>query len=277
MIGSQARTTPFADLLKAFRARRGLSQLQLASVAGYSQRHISFLESGRSQPTRGAVLVLADALCDTLEARNGLLNAARFADEYPASPLEGEALRLAVAACRQTLDAMTPFPAVLIDRQWTVLGANRAAIAFYSQFQPNGRWTGPAANGMRTHFEPDGLRPFIANWPEVAQHYMVRVRLRLLEDPTNAVARGIVADFGDEVAAATGGQARVLPAGGEAAFTIALRKGRAVYRYQTLFAAFSDPQDITASQLRIECFVPADEATRAHFLSLEAARKAPAP
>src|SRR5882672_5501676 len=86
---TRSQTTPFADLLKEFRTRRGLSQLELASVAGYSQRHISFLESGRSHPTRGAVLVLADALCDTLEARNSLLQAARFADEYPASALGG--------------------------------------------------------------------------------------------------------------------------------------------------------------------------------------------
>jgi transcriptional regulator with XRE-family HTH domain len=259
----------FADLMKAFRARRGLSQLQLASVTGYSQRHISFLELGRSSPTRSAVLVLADALCETLEGRNTLLRAARFADEYPASPLDGGELKLALDACRRTLKALRPFPAVLIDRQWNVLGANRTAMAFFGQFQTRSRWTGHAANGMRTHFEPKGLRLHIVNWPEVAQHFMVRVRLRLLAEPANEVAAGIVRDFGREVDELLASQPRLPPSAGEAAFTIALRKGRKQYRYQTLFSAFSDPQDITAAQLTIESFVPADDATREHFLNFE--------
>lgn len=267
---AEASAGAFADLMKAFRARRGLSQLQLASVTGYSQRHISFLELGRSSPTRTAVLVLADALCETLEARNALLRAARFADEYPASPLDGGELELALDACRRTLKALRPFPAVLIDRQWTVLGANRTAMAFFGQFQTaRSRWTGHAANGMRTHFEPKGLRPYIVNWPEVAQHFMVRVRLRLLAEPANAVAAGIVRDFGGEVDGLAADHPRLPPSAGEAAFTIALRKGRRQYRYQTLFSAFSDPQDITAAQLTIESFVPADDATREHFLDLE--------
>jgi transcriptional regulator with XRE-family HTH domain len=271
MADASGRSSRFADLLKEFRARRGLSQLQLASVTGYSQRHISFLELGRSNPTRAAVLVLADALCESLEARNALLRAARFADEYPASPLDGDQLKLAMDACRRTLKALRPFPAVLIDRQWNVLGANRTANAFFGQLQTTrSPWTGDAANGMRTHFEPKGLRPYILNWPEVAQHFMVRVRLRLLAEPGNEVARGIVRDFGGEVDDLLTRQTRSAPSGEEAAFTIALGKGRQRFRYQTLFSAFSDPQDITAAQLTIESFIPADEATREHFFDLEA-------
>jgi hypothetical protein len=118
---------------------------------------------------------------------------------------------------------------------------------------------------MRTHFEPGGLRPHIVNWPEVAQHFMIKVRLRLLDDPSNDMAAGIVRDFGDEVSALPADRSRD---SGDVAFTVELAKGRQRHRYQTLFAALSDPHDRTAAQLRMEAFVPADDATRGHFEAL---------
>ena len=176
-----------------------MSQLQLAQVSGYSQRHISFLEIGRSRPTRGAVLVLAEAVCDSLEERNAMLRAAEFADEYPRSTLDGEELQRVLATCRRTLDGLAPFPAILIDARWDVLASNSAAIAFFGQFQRERLWEGAERNAMRTHFEPGGLRPFIVDWPRVAHHFMTKVRLRLLVDSNNEVADGIARDFGEEV------------------------------------------------------------------------------
>jgi transcriptional regulator with XRE-family HTH domain len=264
------RNARFADLLKVFRARRGLSQLQLADVTGFSQRHISFLESARSHPTRGAVLTIADALCDSLEARNALLRAARYADEYPASSLTSEPLKLALDSCRQTLKGLSPLPAILLDREWKVLAANRNATAFFARFQDSASpWTEQERNAMRTHFEPNGLRKHIVNWPAVAQHFMLRVRLRSLDDPSNEVAAAIVRDFGLEVDKLVIGRERLPPAVGETAFTVELRLRRERFRYQTLFSAFSDPQDLTAAHLRIETFVPADAATRDYFIDLD--------
>jgi transcriptional regulator with XRE-family HTH domain len=257
-----SRGPGFAALLKDLRTRRGLSQLQLADIAGYSQRHISFLELGRSAPTRGAVLTLAEVVCASLEERNALLRAARYADEYPESLLDGEALEFVLDSCRRTLNALSPFPAILVDRRWEVLALNATAAAFFGQFQASRRWQGAQRNAMRTHFEPGGLRPHIANWPEVARHFMIKVRLRLLDDPSNDMAAGIVRDFADEVGVLSADRSRD---SGDVAFTVELAKGRQRYRYQILFAALSDPHDRTAAQLRIETFVPADDATRMHF------------
>jgi transcriptional regulator with XRE-family HTH domain len=264
------RTERFAHLLKIFRARRGLSQHQLAGVTGFSQRHISFLESARSHPTRGAVLTIADALCDSLEARNALLRAAQYADEYPASALTSERLKLTLESCRQTLKGLSPLPAILLDREWKVLAANRNATAFFTQFQdPALPWTEQERNGMRTHFEPNGLRKHIVNWPEVAQHFMLRVRLRSLDDPSNEVAAAIARDFGSEVDKLATSRERLPPPAGETAFTVELCLKQDRFRYQTLFSAFSDPQDLTAAHLRIETLVPADAATRDHFINLD--------
>lgn len=264
MSSMSSRAAGFPPLLKAFRNKRGISQLQLAHITGYSQRHISFLEIGRSQPTRGAVLALAEAVCDTLEERNAMLRAAKFADEYPRSPLDAEELQRVLATCQRTLDGLAPFPAILIDARWEVLAVNSAAIAFFGQFQRQRRWEGGEQNALRTHFEPGGLRPHIVDWPRVAHHFMTKARLRLLQEPTNDVAAGIVRDFGKEVSALSVERS---PASG-AAFTIEVMLGAAHYRYQTLFAAMSDPQDRAAEDLRIEAFVPADNATRHHFEAL---------
>ncbi len=196
-----------------------------------------------------------------------MLRAAKFSDEYPRSPLDAEELQRVLATCQRTLDGLSPFPAILLDARWEVLALNSAAIAFFGQFQRERRWEGGERNAMRTHFEPGGLRPHILDWPRVALHFMTKVRLRLLNEPSNDVAVGIVRDFGEEVSALA--PERSGPSGREgAAFTIELALDATNYRYQTLFAAMSDPQDRTAEDLRIEAFVPADDATRRHFEGL---------
>jgi len=161
-------------LLKQWRGRRGYSQLDLALAARTTQRHISFLESGRAAPSRDMVLRLAATLNLPLRQQNVLLLAAGYAPAWRERDLSAPGLATVTRALDYILAQHEPFPAFVVDRRWNLLRANRGAarLTEFLTGSPPAEPTGEPINLAMALMSPEGLRPFIANWPEVALHFL---------------------------------------------------------------------------------------------------------
>jgi transcriptional regulator with XRE-family HTH domain len=260
-------------LLQQWRKSRRLSQLALAGQADVSIRHLCFVETGRSHPSRTMVLRLAEALDVPLRERNTLLLAAGFAPAYRESALETPEL----AAVRVALDAILtqqePYPAVVMDRGWDLRRTNRGADRIFGFLRAgqDGSPPGPA-NVLRLMFHPDGVRRHVTNWPDVAEALIRRVHREAVGGDTDQQARRIL----DEVLAYPGVPASLaaldlttplLPV-----VPVSFGRGGRRFDYFSTVTTLGTPQDVTLQELRIECFHPADDATRteAHRLAAEA-------
>ncbi len=261
----------FHKLLKKWRKICGMTQFDLSMVTGFSQKHLSFLECGHTNPSRNTILVLSEALSIPLRVRNSLLNAAGYAEIYDAEPLDSEKLQHILQAFSKLLDELRPFPAVLIDKEWNIVRANRNAGALFTQFAGTENVTGNgASNIMRSTFEKTGLRPYISNWPQYAQYYLMMLRLEMLQDESNEVAKSIIEDFSDDpeiVGAKKQGITKVFTE--YPGIVLELKKDDMAVKLFTLESAYSAPQDVTVSELKIETFVPADEPTRLHLEEID--------
>jgi len=265
-------TTPnFAARLVLWRKRRGLSQLQLAMAADCSQRHISFLELGRTQPSREMVLRLAAALDVSLRHSNELLLAAGYAPIWAETELGAHALAPIRAALDHILTQQEPFPAVVVDRRWNVLQANHGANSLVAFL------VGPVPEGVTINLAdalvaPDVLRPHLSNWADVVRYFLRSVEADAAADGTVATAdllkrlRGYAGVREVMVAdPPVAHEGPVLP--------MHFQKGSTILRLFTTIATLGTPQDITLQELRIESFFPMDDATRAVFCDWAAARK----
>ena len=255
--------SPFPIRLAWWRKRRGLSQLGLAIAAGCSQRHLSFLERGRALPSRAMVLRLAAALELPLRASNELLLAAGYAPLWAETDLAAPVL----APVREALDRMLaqqePFPAVVVDRRWNLLRANRGAFALVD-FIVGPLEPGTTVNLADALVSPDILRPYLANWADVVRYFVRSVEADAATDGSAATAallerllgyegvRGAVTDAG-----APNATGPVLP--------MHFEKDGTTLRLFTAIATLGTPQDITAQELRVESFFPMDQATREFF------------
>ncbi len=254
----------FPRLLKAGRQRRRLSQLGLALSSGVSQRHVSFLESGRAKPSRGMILQLSEALEVPLRERNAWLTAAGYAPIYGARPLNDPEMTQVMGAVRMMLANHEPFPAVAIDRAWSIRLAN-APFDRLTAMLGDDLWTrvgGGGRNLMRLFFHPGGIRPLITNWAAIAPALWRRAEReaetlggedmrRLLQDLRQYQDADTLQGFSD------GALLPVLPLDIEAA-------GVRLSLF-TVIATFGTAQDVTADELRIETLFPADAATEALF------------
>jgi transcriptional regulator with XRE-family HTH domain len=248
-------------LLRHWRAARRVSQLDLALDADVSSRHLSFVETGRSQPSREMVLRLAEALQVPLRERNALLLAAGFAPVYRETDLGAPELREARQAVEFILAQQEPYPAVVVDRHWNLLMANQATQRFLGLFLPSPP-AGPP-NAMRLMFDPRGLRPFVENWEDVAAHLIERVHRDAAGAPPDGETRALL----EELLAYPGVPARWRTPQMDRApapfLSIAYRKDGLRLSVFSTITTFGTPQDVTLQELRIECFFPADESTRA--------------
>src|SRR5262245_19033475 len=172
-----ASPKPFGEMLRDWRQRRRLSQLDLALEAEVSTRHLSFVESGRSQPSREMVLHLAERLDVPLRERNLLLVAAGFAPVFRERALQDPALAAARAAVDLVLEGHEPYPALAIDRHWTMVAANAAVARLIGEVPPS--LIEPQVNVLRLSLHPDGLSPRIANLPEWRAHILERLRRQI--------------------------------------------------------------------------------------------------
>ncbi|HEX7060877.1 MAG TPA: helix-turn-helix transcriptional regulator [Woeseiaceae bacterium] len=254
---------PFAhagSLLRDWRAARRMSQLDLALEANVSPRHLSYLETGRSQPGRDLVARLADALDMPLRERNALLVAAGYAPEYRESALDTARMGPVRKAIEFIIRHQEPYPAFVMNRHWDVLMVNGALERVFYALRG-----GPPlhTNIMRQVFDPRDMRPFLRNWEEVAGDLIRHLHDEVAAAPTDAVAKGLL----DEVLALPDVPAkwrrRDLDAAPVPLLTTVFGNGDLELRFFSTFTTFGTPHDITLDELRIECMFPADDETAA--------------
>jgi transcriptional regulator with XRE-family HTH domain len=253
-------------LLRDWRARRGKSQLDTALAADMSQRHLSFIETGRSVPGRDKLLAVAEALEVPLRERNALLLAAGYAPLYPEQAWDAPRMRAITAAVERMLKQQEPYPAVLLDRHWNVLAANDAAPRFFGRFVDLSNWP-PPRNLLHMTFDPAGLRPFIRDWDRVARSLLDRVRReavgRVLDRAGQHLIDTLLAFPGAAIAAASRPDGADLPM-----IPISFVKDGEILRYFSMVTTVGTPTAIAAQELRIECLFAADEATERSHLTL---------
>ena len=254
-----ATSRPVGDLLREWRQRRRVSQLDLALDAEISPKHVSFIESGRAQPSRDMILRLAEHLDVPLRERNTLLHAGGFATIFAERPLDDPALAPARAAVDLVLKGHEPFPAIAVDRHWSLVAANNA-IGFLMEGVDQSLLA-PPINVLRVSLHPKGLGPRIANFAEWRGHVLDRLRHQV--DATND---GVLKELLQELRAYPvfeGAHERHRPARDYAGVVIPfeIRTPAGVLAFFGTTTVFGTPVDVTLSELAIEAFFPADEAT----------------
>lgn len=261
----------FGFLLKSWRQRRGLSQLAFAESCGASQRHISFLESGRSQPSRQMVLQLAASLDVPLHERNGLLSAAGYAPLFREAALDHPDSRFVRQAIELLLAKQEPYPAALIDSRWNQLQTNQAGTRF-SRFlldtpaPPETLDAAGNANLIKMLMHPQGVRPFVPNWQSIAAFLIQRLKLDAMRVGGDARTDQLFAEL-----ATFPGVPEVLPTLGASQLDSPVlmthfRKGEVELRFFTTLTTLGAPLDAGLEQLRLESYFPADDATE-HFMT----------
>jgi transcriptional regulator with XRE-family HTH domain len=244
------------SLLRDWRRRRRMSQLELALEAGISARHLSFLETGRSRPSAEMVLHLAETLEVPLRERNGLLLAAGYAPAYGQRDLAEPEMSPVREAIDRVLRGHEPFPAMVVDRHWGMVGANRSMPLLTAGVAPH--LLEPPVNVLRVSLHPEGVAPRILNLAEWRAHLLDRLG-------REAVASGdpALSTLHDELA----GYQRDEPgrvsdsAAGGIAVPLRLRSDDAELAFISTATTFGTAVDITVSELSIEAFFPADDAT----------------
>jgi transcriptional regulator with XRE-family HTH domain len=248
----------FGTLMRQWRRRRGLSQLELAENGGVSQRHVSFLESGRARPSRQMVLHLGELLDLPLRERNRLLHAAGFAAVYRESRLDEPRLAEARRALDLLLRQHEPFPAVVVDSTWTMQLANQAAQRMVAFLLGPHEDVSQPVNLIKLPLHPQGARPYIANWPEIAGAMLHQLQREALGNAAAASLLAEVRTYPDVDALWRGLDWESEP---RPVIGFRIEKDGLTLHLITMIATFGTPQDVTLQDLRIESFLPADEAT----------------
>lgn len=252
----------FGPLLKRWRQTRRLSQEQLSADAEISTRHLSFLENGRSQPSREMVLLLSSALELDLRERNAMLHVAGFAPAYASTGLESLRMAPVKRAVELMLKQQEPYGAVLVDRVWNVLQMNGGAQRMIAHFLTGEPAPEILGNVIKATLHPTGLRPVLVNWVEVAVFTLERLDRECAMFPHDAERRKLR----DEVRQYPGISALTLPTEPSAdapAALVHLKKGNDEVRLFTMLTTLGTPLDITAQELAVESYFPADDATEA--------------
>lgn len=261
--GAGARS--FGERLRHWRLARRMSQLTLATEAEISARHLSFLETGRAQPSREMVLLLGGVLDVPLREQNALLGAAGFAPVYRETALAAPELEQVRRALGFMLTQQEPFPAVVVDRHWNLLMQNGAARRVFGLFLDRDAMAEVPRppNVVRTTFHPRGLRPYIANWELLAGPLIQQIHREAVGGLPDEGTRRLL----DELLAYPGVPARWRTPDPHARSTpllpLTLRKGDLALSFFTTIATVGTPQDVTLQELRVESFFPADSATEA--------------
>jgi len=252
--------TPFADLLRTWRSERRISQLELATEADISQKHLSFIETGRAAPSRDLVLLLAERLDVPLRERNTFLIAAGYAPLFRDRPLTDPALAPVLTSIERLLKAHEPYPAVGLDRHWNLVVANASVAPLLAGVDPE--LLKPPVNVLRLSMHPRGLKPRIINFDEWADHLLHRARrqLRITRDRELGALLLEMTSYNADVPSFHRTQS-LLPE--EVVVPLKLRTQGAVLSLLSTVTAFGTAVDITVSELTLESFYPADEETRA--------------
>jgi transcriptional regulator with XRE-family HTH domain len=240
------------DFLRYWRRQRGKSQLDLSLDTGVSQRHISFVESGRSVPSRELLLSLAKTLDVPLREQNVLLLASGYAPVYLESSWDAPEMAIVARVIDRMLKQHEPHPAIVMDRYWNVLKTNDAAPRFFNSFVDLSKRPKPR-NLLDLMFDPDGMRPFIENWDEVASGLLQRVYREAVGHVTNSRTTELL----DHLSTYPGVKGLSLPRKSQdPVFAITFVRGGKRISYFSMISTVGLPQDITAQEFRIECMFP---------------------
>jgi transcriptional regulator with XRE-family HTH domain len=251
----------FSALLKYWRGRRGLSQLDLALHAGVSARHVSFLECGRAQPSEPMALRLLEALDVPLRDRNEALRTAGFGARFPQPELTAIPAAIDEAIARM-MKAQEPYPLTVISPEANVLRSNRAASALFPCFVAEPTALESTLNMFSLVFDPRLMRPFISNWPSVARQMLRRLQRESLQrsgdERLSDLTQRVLAfpdvpkdwaspDFAEDL---------------DPVFSVHLRRDGVALAFFTTITTFASPRVVTLDELRIESSFPLDDATR---------------
>ncbi|WP_369230638.1 helix-turn-helix domain-containing protein [Streptomyces sp. R21] len=246
------------ELLRQWRHRRRLSQLDLAIAADVSARHVSLVETGKSNPSADMVLRLADQLDVPLRERNGLLLAAGFAPRYAERPLDDGALSAARGAVARVLRAHEPYPAVAFDRRWNIVMTNRAVEPFFAGVDPD--LLRPPINLVRLGLDPRGFAPLVLNLADVRVMFRSRIRRQLAVAPDaelTALYEELLDPDSEDPSSRSVESDVVIP--------MVLRIGGRELRLFSTITTFGTPMDITLDEVAIESYYPADAESAAYF------------
>lgn len=251
----------FGPLLRRWRTARRFSQQQLAIESEVSTRHISYIENGRSSPSREMVLILASALDLPLRERNALLSAAGYAPVYRETSLSDPEM----APVRRAFDAILshhePYPAIVLTRAWDLVTMNQAFGRLFSFFLQPPFDPIVGRNVMHALFHPRGVRPYVANWDEVAGFLIDRLYRESILEPETSESRKLL----DALLTYPGVPARMreidLAAAPRVCIAVDLEKDDTRLALFSTLTTLGTPLDVTAQELRIESYFPADPAT----------------
>jgi transcriptional regulator with XRE-family HTH domain len=246
------------QLLREWRTRRRLSQLDLSNEAGISARHLSFVETGRSRPSREMVLHLADQLDVPLRERNALLIAGGFAPTFQATDFDAPEMQPVREAVDRLLAAHEPYPAILVDRRWTLMTANASAIVLVDGVAPE--LLEAPCNVLRATLHPQGLSSRIANLDEWFDHILGNLR-RQVAVTGDEELRALLEELVGYAAEMNVTLRPPQEASRAIAIPMRLRTDDGELAFITMIATFGTALDITLNELAIETFLPADAET----------------
>lgn len=267
-LDTKSAAAQLGGLLRHWRDTRGRSQIELSLDSGISQKHISQVESGRSVPSRQILMDLAQALDVPLRERNTLLLAAGYAPVYAEGAWDSAQMQSINRALRRMLHQHEPYPALVMDRYWTVLMTNESAPAFFSRFIDMSVRPTPR-NMLHLIFDPQAMRPFVVDWPCVAKSLMQRVYResvgRVVDESTRELVKALLAypDVKPEWQGPVDASASALPF-----IPLSFVKHDKVLNYFSMVSTVGTPVTVAAQELRVECMFPADEATEKEHLAL---------
>ena len=251
------RSQVFPALLKYWRSRRGLSQLDLALTADVSARHISFLETGRSQPSEKMVLLLASTLDVPLRERNTMLREAGFSPVFEEPAME-ELDTDIEHALRVMLRQHEPFPMMIVNRSYDVLRMNKAATCMVSMCveQVPDQW-----NAIHALFDQEWFRPYIVDWERTARTAVARLHREALQIRQNTRLRSILDEILDAPDIPQSWRTHDLSRGSEGALHLRFEVSGQILSFVTTMMSFQAPQNVTLEEIRIESYFPSDQAT----------------
>jgi transcriptional regulator with XRE-family HTH domain len=246
------------ELLRYWRQERGKSQFDLSMDTGISQRHLSFVERGRSVPSRDFLSVVSDALNIPLRERNVLLLASGFAPQYSEESMDTGQMAIVMRAIDRMLEQHEPYPALVLDRWWNIIRTNNAAPRFFGSFIDLEKRPKPR-NLLDLMFDPAGLRPFVEEWETVAAGLLQRVRREAVGQVLDTKLQELLKRLREypgvrALKPPPGPRSPVLP--------IVFRRGEQRLSYFSLITTVGRPQCITAQELRVECMFPTDAERR---------------
>lgn len=258
---STNHTPGFGAVLRHWREARRYSQLDLALQADVSSKHVSFLETGRNQPSRAMILRLANAMDLPLRDRNLMLSAAGFADVYTETTLNSPELGKVEEALARILEMHEPYPAIVVDANWNIVKQNRGSSALLQLFVHDpGEVSG---NAFELLFSKEGLQPYVRNWKNLSSTLLLRLFRETLSASSGPEKRALFDKITAMPSAPANWQELASGLPGGPTLDLELENDKLRCRFFTTVTTFGTPQDVTLQELRIESYFPSDDTTRA--------------